>query len=141
MKTQKEEIMRLRTKFFLILSLGLCLSINLAAQKPADMVGTWAGMATLEGVEGPDEFTLVLAMEGGALTGHLTDQYDTMNEAPIEEIKLEDGKFSFSVKGTAPGGQAFTMFIKMDIEGDSMKGTLEVPDFGMNGAWEATKQK
>jgi hypothetical protein len=140
MKTQKEEIMRLRTKFFLILSLGLCLSINLAAQKPADMVGTWVGMATLEGMDEPDEFTLVLEIEGESLKGHLTDQYGTLDEAPLEEIKLEDGKFSFSVKGTAPDGQEFTMVLDMDVEGDSMKGTLEIPGFG-TGAWEATKQK
>jgi hypothetical protein len=133
--------MRLGTKFALILLLGLFVALNLMAQKPSDMVGTWVGMATLEGMDEPNEFTLVLEMEGETLKGHLTDQYATLNEAPLEEIKLEDGMFSFSVKGMAPGGQEFTMVLEMDVEGDSMKGTLEIPGFGMNGAWEATKQK
>lgn len=141
MSTQKEEIMKIKTKLALILSLGLCLSINLMAQKPADMVGTWVGLATLEGEDEPNEFTLVLELEGENLKGHLTDQYGTLDEASLEEIKLEEGMFSFSVKGTAPGGQEFTMVLNMDVEGDSMKGTLEIPGFGMNGAWEATKQK
>jgi hypothetical protein len=132
--------MKLNTKLALILSLGLCVAINLMAQKPSDMVGTWAGMATLEGMDAPNEFTLVLEMEGENLKGHLTDQYGTLNEAPLEEIKLEDGNFSFSVKGTAPDGQEFTMVLDMDVEGDSMKGTLEIPGFG-SGEWEATKQK
>ena len=49
--------------------------------------------------------------------------------------------FGFSVKAVGPQGQEAKMVLKMEIDGDSMKGTLEIPDMGMNGAWEATKQK
>ncbi len=132
--------MKVKTLVFIV-SLGICLSINLMAQKPSDLAGTWVGLATLEGVDGPNEFTLILKMEGEILKGNMTDQYGTMNEAPIEEIILADGKISFSVKGMAPGGQEFTMVVQMKVEGDSMKGMLEIQGFGMNGAWEATKQK
>jgi hypothetical protein len=111
------------------------------AQKPADMAGTWVGLATLEGMADPNEFTLVMEMKDGKLAGHMTDQYESMSESPIDEIKLESGVFSFSVLATGPGGEEIKLVLKMNVEGDSMKGTLEIPDMGMNGAWEATKQK
>jgi hypothetical protein len=140
-RLKKEENMKrlIRLAFFLALAMGV--SFNLMAQKPADLVGTWVGLATLEGMDEPNEFTLVLEMKDGSLAGHMTDQYGSMTQAAIAEIKLEDGVFSFSVVATGPGGEETTLVLKMNVEGDSMKGTLEIPDMGMNGAWEATKQK
>ncbi len=133
--------MKFKTRFVLILALGLCLTINLIAQKPADMEGTWSGMATLEGMDDPNELVLVLELKEGNLEGHMTDQYGTMSESPIAEAKLEDGVFSFSVEGMGPGGQVISLTFKMNVDGDSMEGILEIPDMGMNGTWEATKQK
>ncbi len=129
------------TRSALLLTLVLCTAVILMAQKPEDMVGTWVGLATLEGMDEPNEFTLVLETKEGSLAGHMTDQYESMIQAPIAEIKLEEGVFSFSVVATGPGGEEVTLVLKMDVEGDSMKGTLEIPDMGMNGAWEATRQK
>ena len=128
-------------RYAFIFALGLCLTFNLMAQKPADMVGTWVGLATLEGMDEPNEFTLVMEMKDGKLAGHLTDQYDSMYESPLDEIKLEGGVFSFSVIATGPGGQELKIVLKMNVEGDSMEGTLEIPDMAWNGTWEATKQK
>ena len=133
--------MKHMTRLALILALGFCLTVNLMAQKPEDMVGTWVGLATLEGMAEPNEFVLVMEMKEGNLAGHLTDQYGTLNEAPIDEIELGEGIFSFSVVGTAPGGQEFNMVLKMNVDDDSMEGPLEIEEMGMNGTWEATKQK
>ena len=132
--------MKIKTRLILVLAVGLFAALNLTAQKPADLQGTWFGPATLEGMSEPNDFTLVLEMKEGKLTGHMTDQYSTMNENPIEEIKLEGGVFSFSIKAMGPGGQEITLVLKMNIEGDSMEGTLEIPEMGMTGAWEASKQ-
>ena len=133
--------MKHMTRLALILALGFCLTVNLMAQKPEDMVGTWVGLATLEGMAEPNEFVLVMEMKEGNLAGHLTDQYGTLNEAPIDEIELGEEIFSFSVVGTAPGGQEFNMVLKMNVDDDSMEGPLEIEEMGMNGTWEATKQK
>jgi len=132
--------MKTSARFALIFALGLCVSANLLAQKPSDMVGTWVGDATLEGMSEPNEFTLVLELKEGELSGHLTDQYGSMSEAPISEVKLEDGVFSFSVVAIGPNSQELKLILKMNVDGDSMKGTFEVPDMGMSGTWEATKQ-
>ena len=110
------------------------------AQKPPDLVGTWEGEATLEGEAEPNVLTLVLELKEGELQGHMTDQFDTMFEAPISETNLEDGTFSFSVLLDA-GGQSAEVLFTMKVDGDSMEGSLEIPDMGMPGTWEATKQK
>jgi hypothetical protein len=132
--------MKTSSRLALILALGLCVSVNLSAQKPSDMVGTWVGDATLEGMGEPNEFTLVLELKEGELSGHMTDQYGSMSETSISDIKLEDGVFSFSVVAIGPSGQELKLILKMNVDGDSMKGTLEIPDMGMSGTWEAAKQ-
>jgi hypothetical protein len=133
--------MKTKIRLALILALGLCASFNLLAQEPSDMVGTWVGNAMLEGMAEPNEFTLVLELKEGDLSGHLTDQYGSMSEAPISDVKLEDGMFSFSVLAIGPGGEELKLILEMNVDNDSMEGTLEIPDMGMTGTWEATKQK
>ena len=133
--------MKIKTRLALFLVLGLCVSVSLIAQKPADLVGTWIGMGTLEGMEDPNELTLVLELKEGKLTGHMTDQMEFMSGAPVSEIKLEEGAFNFSVISTGPEGQELPLVFKMKVDGDSMKGDLEIPAMGMYGTWEATKQK
>lgn len=133
--------MNLKGKVAFILALGICVSINLMAQKPADMVGTWVGSATLEGMGDPNELTLVLNLEEGKLTGHMSDQFETMLESSISEVELGEGVLMFSTYAMGPGGENLTLIFKMKVDGDSMSGILEVPDMGVNGEWEATKQK
>jgi hypothetical protein len=133
--------MNTKARLVLILALGLGIWVNLMAQKPSDMVGTWVGNATLEGMDEPNEFTLVLELKDEKLSGHMTDQFGSMDKTPISDIKLEDGVFSFSVVAIGPNGQEWKLNLEMNVDGDSMKGTLEIPDMEMNGTWEATKQK
>jgi len=82
-----------------------------------------------------------MEMKDGSLAGHITDQFGFMSQSPIFEVKLEESIFSFSVIISGPSGKEATMVLKMNVEKDSMKGTLEIPDIEMNGTWEATKQK
>lgn len=132
--------MKRSLKLSLLAVLMVFAGLSILAQKPADMVGTWVGTATLEGEAEPNELTLVLEMEDGKLTGHMTDQYGAFNENPIEEVLLEDGSFNFTVKTESPQGILTIKFI-MAVEGDSMAGTLEIEEMGATGTWEATKQK
>lgn len=45
-------------------------------------------------------------------------------------ISLEEGTFSFSVYAGI-GREQFLMRLSMKVSGDSMKGTLEIPDMGL----------
>jgi hypothetical protein len=140
-KYKKEEIMKRMKRLALFLAVAMGVSFNLMAQKPADLVGTWVGLSTLEGMDNPNELTLVMEMKDGSLAGHITDQFGFMSQSPIFEVKLEESIFSFSVIISGPSGKEATMVLKMNVGKDSMKGTLEIPDIEMNGTWEATKQK
>ncbi len=133
--------MRMNSRLTLILTVGLFVSLSLFGQKPADITGTWVGSATLEGMGDPNELTLVLELKDGELTGHMSDQFDTMTESPISDVELGEGTFKFSTYAIGPGGGNLTLIFKMKVDGDSMSGILEVPDMGVNGEWEATKQK
>jgi len=133
--------MKRMTRLALFLTVAIGVSFNLMAQKPADLVGTWVGLSTLEGMASANEITLVLEMKEGSLAGHMTDQFGFMSKTPIFEVKLEESVFSFSVIISGPSGKKATMVLKMNVERDSMKGTLEIPDIEMKGKWEATKKK
>jgi hypothetical protein len=114
--------------------------LTLHAQKPADMVGTWVGDATLEGLDDPNTLTLVLELKEGKLEGSMVDQYGTINDE-ISDVVLEGDAFNFESPVAGPSGVQATILYKMKITGDSMKGTIEIPEMGMKGAWQATKQK
>ena len=131
----------MKSRLTLIVAMGLFVSLSLLAQKPADMEGTWLGLATLEGMGDPNELTLVLEVKDGKLIGHMSDQFETMTESPISDVELGDGTFKFSTYAIGPGGGNLSLIFKMKVDGDAMSGVLEVPDMGVNGEWEATKQK
>jgi hypothetical protein len=130
----------MQKRLTLILAVGLVVSLGLLAQEPEDIVGTWVGSATLEGMGDPNELTLVLELEDGQLTGHMSDQFETMMESPISDVELGEGTFKFATYAIGPGGGNLTLIFTMKVDGGSMSGVLEVPDMGVSGEWEATKQ-
>ena len=132
--------MKIVIKTILLLAVGLLLAFNLLAQKPGDMVGTWIGEATLESEAEPNELTLILEMKDGNLAGNITGQYGTLNEAELKDIELGDGIFKFTVSAIGPGGGELAIVFEMKVEGETMKGTLDIPDMGLVGEWEAVKQ-
>jgi len=132
--------MKIAFKVILLLMVGLILSFNLFGQKPEDLAGTWIGPATLESEGDPNELTLVLELVDGELKGHMTGQYGTLNQAVLLDIELGDGVFKFKVFAIGPGGGEIALDFEMKVEGKTMKGTLNIPDMGVGGTWEADKQ-
>jgi hypothetical protein len=132
--------MRIAKKGMAITAVALWMGLVLAAQQPADLVGTWSGDATLEGLDEPNTLTLVLEMKEGKLAGHMTDQYEAI-DSDISDIVLEQDVFSFSVTVLyGPGNQGTAKF-KMKLLENIMKGELEIPEMSAKGTWQATKQK
>ena len=132
--------MKIKAKLMMLLAVAMLTAISMSAQKPSDLAGTWVGTATLEGVPQPNELTLVLELEDGKLAGKMTGEHGSLNETSIDEISLEKGVFSFSVQAEFPDGPIKLVF-KMKVTDNSMEGELTVPDMGMTGKWEATRQK
>ncbi|MBE0711065.1 MAG: hypothetical protein IH583_01690 [Candidatus Aminicenantes bacterium] len=97
-------------------------------------------MATLVGVDAPNELTLVLELKDGKLAGTMSDQFQTIDQFAINDVSFEKGVLSFSSPVAGPGGQQATIKFKMTVSGDAMKGEMEIPEMGMTGSWEATKK-
>ena len=133
--------MKTLTRLVAMVGLVLLGSLSLCAQKPAAMVGTWVGPGTLQGEEGINELTLVLELKEKKLAGHMSDQFGTMNQAPVIEMTLEKGDFNFTVSAMGPNGTAMAIKFKMKVAGEKMTGTIEIPDMSMSGTWEATLKK
>ena len=133
--------MKTFTRLVAMVGLVLLGTGSLSAQKPAAMVGTWVGPGTLQGEDGVNELTLVLELKEKKLAGHMSDQFGTMNQAPLSEIILEKGLFNFTASTTGPNGAALAIKFKMTVAGEKMTGTIEIPDMSMSGTWEATLKK
>jgi len=131
--------MKLKKKVAVAAAMALWAGLFLAAQKPADLAGTWTGEATLEGQDGPNTLTLVLEIKEGKLVGQMTDQYGAIN-SEIKDIALEKGAFIFTATAMLPQGLGGILF-KMVLSGDSMKGEIEIPEMSAKGTWQATKNK
>jgi len=133
--------MKTLTRFGVMVGLALLVSISLSAQKPAALVGTWVGPGTLQGEDGVNELTLVLELKEKKLAGHMSDQFGTMNQAPLSEITLEKDAFNFTASAMGPNGTAMAIKFKMKVAGEKMTGTIEIPDMSMCGTGEATLKK
>jgi hypothetical protein len=132
--------MTIAKKAMAITAMALWMGLVLAAQQPADLVGTWSGDATLEGLDEPNTLTLVLEMKDGNLAGYMTDQYRAV-DGDIANIVLEQGAFNFTAPVLYGQGSQGTIHFKMKVEDDTMKGEIEIPEMGAKGTWQATRQK
>lgn len=111
----------------------------LIVQAETDLIGTWIGPALMEG-QPENVLTLVLEKKEGKLTGTLTGEYGTLNDALLENINVEGNILTFETMVAAGGGDLQIAF-KITVTGNAMAGEFDIPDVGMTGTWEAEKQK
>ncbi len=131
----------MKTRWMIFVVFVLFAGMSLMAQKPADLVGTWGGEASLDGESEPNFLTLVLEVKDGKLAGHMTGEFGTLNESALIEVTLENGVFGFTAMAIGPSGGEIAVKFKINVSGDSMEGGLEIPEMGLAGKWEATRQK
>ena len=132
--------MRLARKTTVVAALALWVSLFLGAQQPADLVGTWSGEATLEGMDEPNILTLRLELKEGKLAGRMTDQFGAV-DADLRDIVPDQNAFNFAVPVMLPQGGAGSILFKMKLGSDGMKGEIEIPEMSAKGTWQATRQK
>jgi hypothetical protein len=89
-----------------------------------DLVGTWIGETGVPDAPEPDKLTIVFAMKDGELTGTFTDTLGFASEAPLEDIKYEDGSLTFHFD-VSDGYDTFPIYCTLKVEGDSMTGYWE----------------
>ncbi|HAM74004.1 MAG TPA: hypothetical protein DCM86_20455 [Verrucomicrobiales bacterium] len=131
------------------MALGLSLLSPSAAPaadgKASDAAGTWTW--TVPGRNGGPErkSTLKLAVDGEKLTGKVTSPgrggNGTPTETAIEDGKIKDGEVSFKVNREFNGNK-FIAAYKGKLEGDSIKGKIEIERDGEKQSrdWEAKRE-
>lgn len=106
----------------------------------ADVTGTWKWQITTP--NGELETTLKLAMKDGKLAGVYQNQF---GETAIKDATFKDGVLAFAVDRDI-GGNKFTIKLRGKVDGDAIKGEIEMPSFDGDGAtrkmdWNAKRAK
>lgn len=125
---QKEEIMK---RYLVNLALFLILIIFcsvLSFSQDIDLTGTWVG-STVVPDQGEDGMTLVIKKEGGEYTAIISDTFGMLMETECEDLAFEEGTLTFNVT-IGEGMEALTVWITLEVEGDTMKGYWETGDGG-----------
>jgi hypothetical protein len=91
-----------------------------------DLTGTWIGSTEVPD-QGTDEMTLVIKKEEGEYTATLTDTLGMLAETECEEIEFKDGTLTFHFT-ISEGMDSFTVWITLEVDGDTMKGYWETAD-------------
>jgi hypothetical protein len=117
--------------FFVTFYPGFAFSQNI------DLTGTWEG-TTVVPDQGEDAMTLVIKKEEGEYVATITDSLGMLMETECEDIEFEDGTLTFNFT-ISQDMDAFTVWITLEVEGDTMKGYWETAE-GDQGDIELKKQ-
>lgn len=130
-----------RRTWFGILALSLAIvwltaGVQAADKKdPGSATGTWK--STIKTPDGKSfDIIYKLKQEGEKLTGTVTGPGG--QETKIEEGKVKDGKVMFQITRERDGNK-FTIKYKGELNGEAIKGKVEVGDRSFD--WEAKRQK
>ena len=123
----------------LLATVSLSLLIASAALA-GDPTGSWKWRITTPNGDTIDT-SLKLELKDGSLTGTYGNQF---GESPIKDASFKDETVAFSVDREM-GGNKFTIKYSGKLDGDSIKGSIELPDFGGGGPtkmdWNAARAK
>jgi hypothetical protein len=101
----------------------LAVAFLTCAASAADVIGTWKWQITTP--NGSMDTALKLAMKDGKLAGIYQNQF---GETPIKDVSFKDDVLAFSVDREF-GGNKFTIKLRGKVDGDAIKGEIEMPGF------------
>ena len=108
-----------------------------AISQEVDLTGTWVG-STFIPDQGENEVTLVITKKEGELAATMSDSMGMLTDIECEDIEFENGTLTFNFMITQEMENQ-TIWITLDVEGDTMKGYWETGD-GEQGDIELKKQ-
>jgi hypothetical protein len=137
----------MRKSYFLIMAPTAILALSFAAlslaQERADtgkVLGTW----NLEVFAGDQTYSLNLTVteESGQLAGKISESLGTFMDVAISDIFYDGVIFRFSfISPTPPDGSSRTVKADLKLSGDTMGGTLTVPDLDVVVEARASRAK
>jgi imidazolonepropionase-like amidohydrolase len=99
----------------------------------AEVGGTWD--VTVSTPQGSNEASMTLTQSGASFTGQMTSQ---MGTTTIDNGEVSGSSASWSITLTM-GGQSMTITFNGDVEGNRIRGTVEMPGMG-SASFTATKR-
>src|ERR1700691_1683949 len=126
----------MKTIFSAALVLGFCGLAGAQGEK-ADPVGTWKCEYEIGGQKRTS--TLMIKKDGDKLAGTMT--WPDQKDEPLKDVKLKDGKLSFSAVRKLMGNE-IAIDYQLTIDGDMLKGKGaadfggQKQEFDMNGKRE-----
>jgi len=118
-----------------VFSISLCAIFSFS--QDVDLTGTWEG-STVVPDQGEDGMTLVIKKGEGEYTATITDSLGMLMDTECEDIEFEEGTLTFNVS-IAQEMESLTVWITLEVEGDTMKGYWETGD-GDQGDIELKRQ-
>lgn len=94
-----------------------------SAAVAADAIGTWKWKITTP--NGEMETALKLTQKDGKLAGVYQNQF---GETPIKDVTFKEDVLAFAVDREF-GGNKFTIKLRGKVDGDTIKGDIEMPGF------------
>jgi len=114
--------------------------LTASAALAGDPSGSWKWKVTTPNGDAID-ISLKLELKDGKLAGTYSSRF---GDAPITEASFKDDAIAFSVEREFDGNK-FTIKYQGKLDGDSIKGSLELPGFGDGDPtkmdWNATRTK
>jgi len=106
-----------------------------ADDKKADPTGTWKWSTPGRGGQ-PREMTLKVAKAGNTYAATLVRPN---GETKADNVQYQDGELSFVVNLIGPQGRQMSIMYKGKVEGDTIKGKIQVGP-GPGRDWEAKRK-
>ena len=101
------------------------LALGSPAQAQADVSGSW--ILTVESPEAGGDVTAVFEQDGETVTGAL--ESPMVGGIEMSDGRIEGGKLTFLLHVDIEG-QSYTVEVSAEVEGDSMKGSMYLPETG-----------
>lgn len=123
-----------------VVSTACALLLTASLARAGDPTGSWKW--TIQSPTGDAiDVSLKLELKDGKLSGDYSSRF---GPAPIRDASFKDEVVAFSVEREM-GGNKFIVKYNGKLDGDSIKGVVELPDFGGGGPvkmdWNATRVK
>jgi len=120
----------------LVVSVGI---LTMSCKKE-DLLGTWEGVANIPEDPPRIDFVLKITEENGALKGTISDNMGFVEDAPLQDLKIDKNSFSCHIVTTDYMAYRVNLTGTYNAKDKTLSGELEVPAEGVVGTWKCTKK-
>jgi hypothetical protein len=134
---RQEELMKKLSVYLALFVFLIAFCSVISFSQEVELTGTWVGSTVIPD-QGEDEMIFVIKKEEGEYAATISDSLGMLTDVECEDIEFKDGTLTFNVS-VSEGMETFTVWITLEVEGDTMKGYWETGD-GEQGDIELKKQ-